>query len=304
RISPKWRNGWRRRCDVPVRARTHARRPRPRQRASPRPRARHSRRLLPSRGRTCRCAGRSRATTLARRHPRRRRARPLQRRAMRRRRQRPWTPRKARVVRAPTPSPHRRNRSTTASNRSWRVCSTVRPPSLDRPSLDRRSRGLRTALARSFPCARFPPGRVTRHFRYSPLRQPTSLVAIDALAPLVTLLRLDRERGDGARLEPLERNRLAGLLAIAVGAVLEAGGRRGHLCGQLSPAGARPPPPPPRRLPGPARGPGRGGFPFRPGGGASVSLASLRISSFHVSSFWRKYSRWRSFMKGSLSEGR
>src|SRR5215475_9371297 len=240
RTSPKWRNGWRRRCDVPVRARTHARRPRPRRRASPRPRARHSRRLRPSRGRTCRCAGRSRATTPARRHPRRRRARPLQRRAMRRRRQRPWTPRKARVVRAPTPSPHRRNRSTTASNRRWRVCSTVRPPSLDRPSLDRRSRGLRTALARSFPCARFPPGRVTRHFRYSPLRQTTSLVAIDALAPLMTLLRLDRERGDGARLEPLERNRLAGLLAIAVGAVLEAGEGRVDLGDQLALAVAGP----------------------------------------------------------------
>src|SRR6266511_4956379 len=48
-----------------------------------------------------------------------------------------------------------------------------------------------------------------------------SLVAIDTLPPLVPLLRLDRERGDGARLEPLERDRLAGLLAIAVGAVVE-----------------------------------------------------------------------------------
>src|SRR4051812_45726831 len=44
-----------------------------------------------------------------------------------------------------------------------------------------------------------------------------SLVAIDALAPLVTLLRLDREGRDRARFEPLERDRLAGLLAIAVG---------------------------------------------------------------------------------------
>src|SRR5262249_16488917 len=100
----------------------------------------------------------------ARRPPRRRRASPLQRRAMRRRRQPPRTPRKAPVVRAPTPSPHRRNRSTTASNRRWRVCSTARPPSLELVSLDRRSRGLRNARARSFPCARFPPGRVTRHF--------------------------------------------------------------------------------------------------------------------------------------------
>jgi hypothetical protein len=30
-----------------------------------------------------------------------------------------------------------------------------------------------------------------------------SLIAKNTLAPLVTLLRLDRERGDGARLEPL-----------------------------------------------------------------------------------------------------
>jgi hypothetical protein len=50
----------------------------------------------------------------------------------------------------------------------------------------------------------------------------------------VTLLRLDRERGDGARLEPLERNRLAGLLAIAVAAVLEAGERRVDLGDQLA----------------------------------------------------------------------
>src|SRR5262249_9469190 len=73
-------------------------------------------------------------------------------------------------------------------------------------------------------------------------RRSASLVAIDPLAPLVTFLRLDRERGDGARLEPLERNRLAGLLAIAVGAVLEAGERRVDLGDQLALAVARPPP--------------------------------------------------------------
>src|SRR5262249_7791878 len=50
RTSPKWRNGWRRRCDVPVRARARAPRPRSRQRASPRPSPRHSRRLRPSPG--------------------------------------------------------------------------------------------------------------------------------------------------------------------------------------------------------------------------------------------------------------
>ena len=50
----------------------------------------------------------------------------------------------------------------------------------------------------------------------------------------MTLLRLDRERGDRARFEPLERDRLAGLLAIAVGAVIEAGERRIDLGDQLA----------------------------------------------------------------------
>jgi hypothetical protein len=49
-----------------------------------------------------------------------------------------------------------------------------------------------------------------------------SLVAVDALAPLVTFLRLNREGSDGARLKPLERNRLAGLRAIAIGAIFKA----------------------------------------------------------------------------------
>ena len=38
----------------------------------------------------------------------------------------------------------------------------------------------------------------------------------------MALLRLDRERRDRARLQPLQRDRLAGLLAIAVGAVVDA----------------------------------------------------------------------------------
>src|SRR5258708_17096959 len=42
----------------------------------------------------------------------------------------------------------------------------------------------------------------------------TLLVAIDLFAFLVALLRLDRERRDRARLQPLQRDRLAGLLAI------------------------------------------------------------------------------------------
>src|SRR5689334_9878819 len=66
-----------------------------------------------------------------------------------------------------------------------------------------------------------------------------SIVAIDPLAPLVTLLRLDRQGGDRAGLEPLDRDRLAGLLAIAVGAVLDALQRRVDLGDQLALAVAR-----------------------------------------------------------------
>src|SRR5437764_7313093 len=65
-------------------------------------------------------------------------------------------------------------------------------------------------------------------------RSPVSFVAKDALAPFVTLLRLDRERGDRARVQPLERDRLAGLFAIAVGAVLEPAERRLDLGDQLA----------------------------------------------------------------------
>jgi hypothetical protein len=48
------------------------------------------------------------------------------------------------------------------------------------------------------------------------------LVPIHLLPLLVPLLRLDRERGDGTGFEPLQRDRLAGFLAIAVGVVLDA----------------------------------------------------------------------------------
>src|SRR5258707_4484110 len=64
------------------------------------------------------------------------------------------------------------------------------------------------------------------------------LVAIDLLAFLVALLGLDRERRDRARLQPLQRDRLAGLLAIAVGVVLDALQRRVDLGDQLALAGA------------------------------------------------------------------
>ena len=61
-----------------------------------------------------------------------------------------------------------------------------------------------------------------------------SIVAIDLLAALVALLRLDRQRGDRAGVEALQRDRLAGLLAIAVGAFLDALQRRIDLGDQLA----------------------------------------------------------------------
>src|ERR1019366_9219537 len=62
----------------------------------------------------------------------------------------------------------------------------------------------------------------------------TLLVAIDLLAFLVALLRLHRERGDRAGFQPLQRDRLAGLLAIAVGVVFDALQRRVDLGDQLA----------------------------------------------------------------------
>src|SRR5580704_4190277 len=60
------------------------------------------------------------------------------------------------------------------------------------------------------------------------------IVAIDALAALVTFLRFDGKRGDRARLEPLDRDRLSGFLAVAVGAVFDPLQRRVDLGDQLA----------------------------------------------------------------------
>src|SRR5580692_7387795 len=60
------------------------------------------------------------------------------------------------------------------------------------------------------------------------------IVAIDALAAFVALLRLDRQRRDRPRLEPLDGDRLAGLLAIAVGAVFDTRQRCVNLGDQLA----------------------------------------------------------------------
>jgi hypothetical protein len=50
----------------------------------------------------------------------------------------------------------------------------------------------------------------------------------------VALLRLQRQRGDRAGFEAAQRDRLAGLLAIAVGAVFDAGERGLDLGDQLA----------------------------------------------------------------------
>src|ERR1700677_1671254 len=52
-------------------------------------------------------------------------------------------------------------------------------------------------------------------------RRALLFVAIDSFAPLVPLLRLDRQRGDRTGVEAPQRDRLAGLAAIAVAAVLD-----------------------------------------------------------------------------------
>src|SRR5262245_45189868 len=65
------------------------------------------------------------------------------------------------------------------------------------------------------------------------LARNVSVVPIDALAPLVALLRLDRQRRDRTSLQTAQRYRLAGLFAIAVGAVVDARERGVDLGDQL-----------------------------------------------------------------------
>ena len=60
------------------------------------------------------------------------------------------------------------------------------------------------------------------------------LVAIDFFALFVALLRFHRQRRDGAGFQPLQRDRLAGLLAIAVGVVVDALQRGVDLGDQLA----------------------------------------------------------------------
>src|SRR5713226_3155380 len=100
---------------------------------------------------------------------------------------------------------------------------------------------LRRAAAMVFAAARMlvigggPPGdRVLPYNKMTAHGGQILLVAIDLLAFLVALLRLHRQRRDRARLQPLQRDRLAGLLAIAVGVVLDALQRRVDLGDQLA----------------------------------------------------------------------
>ena len=60
------------------------------------------------------------------------------------------------------------------------------------------------------------------------------VLAVDALAPLVALLRFDRKRCDRTRIKTLQADRLAGLLAVSIGAVLDPGHRRIDLGDQLA----------------------------------------------------------------------
>jgi hypothetical protein len=130
-----------------------------------------------------------------------------------------------------------------------------------------------------------------------------SIVAVHPLAALVTLLRLDRERSDWASFEPLERDRLTDLLAVAVGAVIEPLQRSADLGDQLTLAVAR------AQL---NRAVGLRGRPIGEIGMVLVLVLEMlqRLLGYledvllPASSLSRKYSRWRSFMKGSLSVGR
>jgi len=118
----------------------------------------------------------------------------------------------------------------------------------------------------------------------------------------VTLLRLDRERSDRASFERFERDRLADLLAVAIGAVIEPLQRSVDLGDQLTLAVAR------AQL---NRAVGLRGRPIGEIGMVLVLVMEMlqRLLGYledilpPASILSRKYSRWRSFMKGSLSEG-
>src|SRR5271169_1796625 len=73
-----------------------------------------------------------------------------------------------------------------------------------------------------------------RSKRHAAADWPVLLVAIDLLALLVALLRLHRKGCDRTSLEPLQRDRLARLLAITVGVILDTLQRRVDLGDQFA----------------------------------------------------------------------
>ena len=114
-----------------------------------------------------------------------------------------------------------------------------------------------------------------------------SIVAVHPLAALVTLLRLYRERSDRASFEPFERDRLADLLAVAVGAVIKPLQRSVDLGDQLTLAVARAQLNA-RSVSEDARSAKSAWFWFSSWRCCSVSLATLRISPLQASSLSRK----------------
>src|SRR5947209_9740025 len=91
-----------------------------------------------------------------------------------------------------------------------------------------------TARVRRWPSNMQFPATTTGVTKMTAAAVETLFVPIDLLAFFVPLLRFHRERGDRARLQPFQRDRLPGLLAIAVGVVLDTLQRRVDLGDQFA----------------------------------------------------------------------
>jgi hypothetical protein len=140
--------------------------------------------------------------------------------------------------------------------------------------------------------------------RIGPSARPgwLSIVAVDALAAFVALLGLDRQRRDGSGVETAQADRLAGLLAIAVGALLDAASAASILAISLR-WRSRVRSSSDRSVSFEARSATSASAWFSSCRFCSVSRLSLRISSFQSRSLRRKYSFCLSFMNGSSSDG-
>src|SRR5690606_18765546 len=100
-------------------------------------------------------------------------------------------------------------------------------------TVNRPAAACRPRMDRSTATRRRSPDRVTP-------RPRRDSVSVELLAQLAALLGLQRERGGGAREQPRDADRLAGLFAVAVFALVDAGKRLLHLLQQLAFAIARP----------------------------------------------------------------